>query len=452
MLIDPVALFGALAEDAQRHGARVAEDTPVVELDTGDPHRAVTRDGHVVRARQVVIATHFPAFERGLLFARLRVRREHVLLGRATVAVRDMYVSVEDDLRAVRRVTGAEGDLLMVSGAPFAPGSASAEERRSDLVEWARTHLDGFTPDRVWSAQDCISPDGLPFVGELRPFTHHGVGVWGATGFGGWGLSNGVAAGVLLRDLVLGADPHGWRELFTTARGRPRHEVPRVVSQGVKHLRGASARRTLPRLETREALASLAGLARGDAVRLQVDGETVAVHRDDSGRLHAVSATCTHMGCLVDFDPASDEWACPCHGSRFSLDGTVTEGPAVEGLRHLDLGPEDDTGVSPPRSGTGNRPYLRKGDAMPRSKHGPSVKDPGLYEELRDDGASKEKAARIANAAAGSSRSEVGRKGGKSGDYEDWTVEELRKRAAVIGIEGRSSMDKSELIDALRHH
>ncbi len=89
---------------------------------------------------------------------------------------------------------------------------------------------------------------------------------------------------------------------------------------------------------------------------------------------------------------------------------------------------------------------------MPKQDPGPSVKDPELYEELRDDGASKEKAARIANAAANSSRSEVGRKGGNAGSYEDWTVEELRDRAREIDIEGRSTMKKDELIEALRDH
>ena len=82
--------------------------------------------------------------------------------------------------------------------------------------------------------------------------------------------------------------------------------------------------------------------------------------------------------------------------------------------------------------------------------HGPSIKDDELYETLRDEGESKEKAARIANAKAGGE--DVSEKGGEAEDYEDRTVEELRERAAEIGIEGRSEMDKGELIDALRNH
>jgi Rho termination factor-like protein len=88
---------------------------------------------------------------------------------------------------------------------------------------------------------------------------------------------------------------------------------------------------------------------------------------------------------------------------------------------------------------------------MPGSRNN-SLKDPKLYEELRDDGASKEKAARISNAAARDGRSNVGKRGGKAGDYEDQTVPELRKRAKEIGITGYSGKRKSELISALRNH
>lgn len=90
---------------------------------------------------------------------------------------------------------------------------------------------------------------------------------------------------------------------------------------------------------------------------------------------------------------------------------------------------------------------------MPGKKSpGPSVKDDKTYEALRDEGASKEKAARIANASDNSSRSKVGRKGGRSGSYDDWSKKDLEQRAREIGIEGRSSMTKDELIEALRDH
>ena len=87
-----------------------------------------------------------------------------------------------------------------------------------------------------------------------------------------------------------------------------------------------------------------------------------------------------------------------------------------------------------------------------RRDHGASIGDDEMYEALRDEGASKEKAARISNAAANSSRSAVGKKGGKAGAYDDWTVKDLRKRAGDLEISGRSTMSKKQLVNALRNH
>jgi hypothetical protein len=110
------------------------------------------------------------------------------------------------------------------------------------------------------------------------------------------------------------------------------------------------------------------------------------------------------------------------------------------------------SGATPSYGRTTYRDTTREVVTMPRRDPGPSVKDKELYESLRDEGNSKEKSARIANAAAASSRSEVGAKGGSSPAYEEWSVAELRQRAREVGIEGRSTMRKGELISALRNH
>ncbi|GAB36733.1 DUF7218 family protein [Gordonia otitidis] len=89
---------------------------------------------------------------------------------------------------------------------------------------------------------------------------------------------------------------------------------------------------------------------------------------------------------------------------------------------------------------------------MPERDPGPSIKDDELYEKLRDEGNSKEKSARIANAAAAQGRSKVGEKGGESGSYEDWTVDELRSRAKELGLSNYSDLKKDDLIDKLREH
>ena len=82
---------------------------------------------------------------------------------------------------------------------------------------------------------------------------------------------------------------------------------------------------------------SVDDIAPGSGAVLRVGGERCAVHRDDAGQLHAVSAQCTHLGCIVHFNDAERAWECPCHGSRFAVDGTVIQGPANRPLERKDL-------------------------------------------------------------------------------------------------------------------
>lgn len=334
-LVDPVGLVHRMVADAVAQGARVAERTRVVSLHPGDPHRARTAAGATIRAGQVVVATQYPTFERGLMFTRLKVHREHVLCGPCPDAdLPDMYVSAGSEVRTLRRAGTDPGAPLLVSGSAWPPGDPLA--RREDLTGWAVSRLPAYSPDLAWSAQDFDTEDGMPHVGALQPLTRPGAGIWTATGFGGWGFASGVAAGGLLRDLVLhGELPAEYAGVLDPLRARPLPLAKRSVQQGTTFTRAFAVSRLLAL--PGDARRRVEDLAPGEGTRVRVGTAVVAVHRDEAGALHAVQAACPHLGCLVDHDPTGPAWECPCHGSRFGIDGTLLQGPATTGLDPVDL-------------------------------------------------------------------------------------------------------------------
>ncbi|MCB5179793.1 FAD-dependent oxidoreductase [Streptomyces antimicrobicus] len=295
-----------LARDLAARGVAVHEDTRVTGLHERADCRLTLAGGGTVHAADVVLATHYPLFCHASLLARLTVHRELVVA--APVAARDvpegMYLTSEDNTRSVRSAPYGDGSgdgdgqrLLIVAGEKYVPGTADVAERLARLEDWAHRHLPGFprgpAPYR-WAAQDVFSADHLPYVGHEHPDTQH---VFLATGFGGWGLSNGVMAGQLLAAHVTGRPRPAWTELYDPRRVLPLRDLPGVV-----------------RAQASVARHYAAGFGPGPR--------------------------CTHMGCELGFNEAEETWECPCHGSRFAAaDGRVLQGPATE--------PLDVTGVDP---------------------------------------------------------------------------------------------------------
>ncbi|MFD8717984.1 FAD-dependent oxidoreductase [Streptomyces sp. NPDC059629] len=328
----PVKYLRALTEELRRRGAAVYEGTRVTGLTEGEPCVLSTGDGVEVRAREVVVATHYPVFDRALLFTRLSPRRELVVAGAidANRAPRDMYITPEQNTRSVRSAPYPDGQrLLIVTGEHFTPGAADVEERFARLAAWADSRFPGLTLTHRWATQDNDSTDSVPLVGPLHPGSRH---TYVATGFGGWGLSGGIMAGRLISDLVEGREVE-WAGLYDPRR------LGSVVREGgsfLKHQVHVVRHFVGDRLPPPTAPAP-EDLTSGDGAVIRVGGHQCAVHRDDSGQLHAVSARCTHLGCLVAFNRAEQAWECPCHGSRFSPDGSILQGPAVRPLEKREV-------------------------------------------------------------------------------------------------------------------
>jgi Rieske Fe-S protein len=230
----------------------------------------------------------------------------------------------------VRTVPRDDGTTdLNVGGENYPVGTRSdVLERHRRLASWAQEHFGVTSVTHRWSAHDLVTPDGMMYAGRYHPAADH---LWVATGFNLWGMTGGTAAGLLVADLIEGSADAERAALFNPSRADV-DQVPGVVKDNAvvaRHLVGDLASAATRPLAFED-------LAPGQSRVGRVGGRVVAAHRDDAGVLHAVEARCTHLGCTVAFNDAERSWDCPCHGSRYGLDGSVLHGPTVEPLAPVD--------------------------------------------------------------------------------------------------------------------
>ena len=318
--VHPVRYVEGLAAAVDGHGSRVFELTRALGVDEGSPCQVRTAQGNV-RADHVVVATHYPFLDRGLYFARLKPQRSYCIAARLASGQppRGMSISAGSPVRSVR----SYGEQLIVGGEGHSTGSGKANlERFKRLEDFAREHWDVEAISHRWSAQDPSPYDHLPVIGPYRPGSSR---LWVTSGFMKWGLATATFAAMILADRIAGrANP--WADAFAPTRVslRSAHELAGLGAKYAIDLVG-------DRLRPPQALRA-GGVPPGEARVVQDGLGKKGVYRHEDGTLHAVSLRCTHMGCLVRFNAAERSWDCPCHGSRFGVDGSVLEGPAVRPL------------------------------------------------------------------------------------------------------------------------
>jgi glycine/D-amino acid oxidase-like deaminating enzyme/nitrite reductase/ring-hydroxylating ferredoxin subunit len=315
----PVRYARGLAAAVDGQESSVFEGSRVLEVSQGAPCRVRTHRGRVT-AEQVVLATHYPLLDRGVFFARLEPQRSYCIAARVRGAPsRGMSISAGETTRSVRSC----GDLVIVSGEGHPTGAGEATATRyARLEEFARTHWDVDEVTHRWSAQDPVSYDDLPVIGPYLPRSSR---LFVASGFMKWGLTGGTFAAHLLSDQLAGRG-NAWSKIFAPNRLSPR-SAPKLAQVNAKvGLDFVGDRARLAEVDTPAAVPRGSGRVMRDGL-----GKT-GVYRDEAGKVYAVSLRCTHLGCLLRFNGAERSWDCPCHGSRFDVDGTVLEGPAVSPL------------------------------------------------------------------------------------------------------------------------
>lgn len=313
----PVRYARGLAAAIEGDGSRVFEYTRATAVEEGKPVRIETPHGRLT-GDQVVVATHFPVWDRGLYFARMEATRAYCVAARVRgEPSRGMSITAGSPSWSFR----SAGDLQIVCGQDHAAGARGVDGRRfTELEDYARTRWDVEEITYRWSAQDAMPFDHTPMIGIYTPVSSR---MHVAAGYSKWGLTGGTMAAMILTNRLTGGSggsvfrPHRLspKGLPTLARMQAKVAVD-MVGDRLTPGQVSSAAKVLP---------GTAGVVRSGT-------ERTGVYRDEDGVAHAVSIRCTHLGCLVRFNAAETSWDCPCHGSRFGTDGAVLEGPAVDPL------------------------------------------------------------------------------------------------------------------------
>lgn len=314
----PTRYVAGLAETLPGDGCHVFEHSRVMEW---EPDRIETARGRV-SARHVVMATHMPLGQVGGYYARAYPQAEPVIAARIGRVPEGMYISLESPSHSIRTHRHESGAIYgIAAGSSFKPGHTD-EERESfaDIERWLTENFDAGPIEYRWVNEDYKSMDAAPFIGWSNSM---GRDYLVATGFGAWGLTNGTAAAMIIADLAEGKD-HPWLELFDAKRVKPVAGAAEFVKENT-----AVAAHLVTGYLSRK-LKSFDDLQAGDAAIMKIDGKNIAAFRDERGQLHALSAVCTHMGCLLGWNEVDRSWDCPCHGSRFELNGEVIHGPATK--------------------------------------------------------------------------------------------------------------------------
>ncbi len=263
----PLKFVAAIAR-----GLRIFEHTKVLEL---GPGRAVTDRG-TVSADRIIVATHFPLLNKhGGYFLKLYQHRSYVLALENAPDVHGMYVDEDKKGLSFRNY----GGLLLLGGGSHRTGKEGGGWQ--ELERFAcRDYPDAQITAR-WATQDCMTLDGVPYVG---PYSRRTDGLYVATGFNKWGMTSSMAAASLLTDLVLGRH-NPYTELFSPSR---------------------------------------------TMLRLQLAANSL---ESALGLLTPTVPRCPHMGCALKYNAAEHSWDCPCHGSRFGEDGALIDNPATDDRR-----------------------------------------------------------------------------------------------------------------------
>lgn len=321
---NPLKYVQGLAAGLPSENCHVFENTKVLKVEDGDP--CIVHTSHeTIQAKQVIMATHSPKGVYAVHTA-MEPYREFALAVRLKSDLPPPGIywhMISSDMYSIRPYRHPSGNYLIVLGQSIKVGNKRNTVENFEAVgKYLRRHFDVDKIEYKWAAQNYKAADHLPYIG-ISPMEKN---IFIATGFAADGLVYGTLAAMIISAEIIG-DGNKWSDLFKPTRFTPLASASQFIKENVdvaKHL--------LKDYLFYGEVDSIKETKPGEGKTVKLDGEHVAAYRDGQGQLHLVSAICPHMGCVVHWNNGERTWDCPCHGSRFSIEGEVLEGPAYGNL------------------------------------------------------------------------------------------------------------------------
>lgn len=321
---NPLKYVRQLATAIKGANCRILENTEVRDIIEGEPCIVQTNHG-VVKAKHVIMATHTP---KGIyaVHTAMEPYREHAMAAKIKGSLPPdgiywhMQLTQHYSLRPSK--IGNE-NYLMVLGEAYKVGHENnTEEKFKKIEEYLRANFEVESIDFTWAAQNYKPADVLPFIG-ISPMQNK---IFIATGFAADGLTYGTLSGMIISDLIVGKE-NTWAKVYSPTRFTPKASVPKFIKENVD-----VAYQLIKDYLFYGDADEVKEIKVGQGKTITLNNERLAAYRDEQGVVHLVSGICPHMGCVVHWNNGEKSWDCPCHGSRFGIDGEILEGPAYHGL------------------------------------------------------------------------------------------------------------------------
>lgn len=315
-VFNPLKYLNTLKEIIIKNKVNVYENTKAIELNKENDYYLVKTENNTIKAKQVIVATHYPFFVKpGFIPFKSHISKSYVIASKTDQNLKFNAITNTSPVYSFRYYNNK--DIYFIYSSLSHPNSRNLnyEENYEKLID---TYQQQFKHkiSHIWSTHDVMTTDHIPYIGELKE------NLYIATGYNKWGMTNGSMAGKLISDLINNKN-NKYEDLFKIKRQTSLNRCSNCLYSN--YLTSSTL--------INNKFKSNKPFYNENVYIAKINGRKVGIYIDEKNKKHIVSNICPHMKCNLIFNAFDKTWDCPCHGSRFDIDGNVIEGPSVYNIK-----------------------------------------------------------------------------------------------------------------------